>query len=126
MENDNLRAENGMLKAQIEFMEQSQKTDEAYAELMADFEMTEDFRCQVETENAALKAQNANLSNLLEETLNSLEEAVNEIDKLEAQMKELKRDNADLVLSSHASIIKHLVQSLKADGIIPEQTEVRV
>ena len=133
LENDNLKAENGMLKAQIDFMEQSQKTDEAYAELMADFEMTEDFRCQVETENAALKAQVTNLTNLLEEALDNLEESVNENDRLEAKNYDLKcdlcearTDLAGLQLSSSNIVIKQLIQSLKAAGIIPQQTEVNL
>ena len=107
--------------------------DQKYQELLSDFEMTEDFRCQVENENALLKAQVTNLTNLLEEALDNLEEAVNEADRLEAvnydlkcDLTEARTDLAGLQLSSNNIVIKQLVQSLKAAGIIPQQTEVNV
>lgn len=117
---EKLQLENDILQAELA------ERDQKYEELMADFEMTEDFRCQVETENAALKAQVANLTNLLEETLDSLEEAVNEADDLEYQNKQIKLSLAELQLNSNNLVIKQLVQSLKAAGIIPQQTEVRL
>ncbi len=122
---ERLQLENDNLKAELA------ERDQKYTELLTDFEMTEDFRCQVENENALLKAQVTNLTNLLEEALDNLEEAVNDVDRLEAENYDLKcdlcearTDLAGLQMSSNNLIIKQLVQSLKAAGIIPQQTEV--
>ena len=119
---ERLQLENDNLKAEI--VERDQK----YHELMCDFQLTEDFRMQVENENALLKAQVTNLTNLLEEALDNLEEAVNDADRLEAENYDLKCSECEARtdLYSNNLVIKQLVQSLKAAGVIPQQTEVKI
>ena len=87
---DQLEAENKTLKAEVSFLEQSQKTEEEMTRMLSEFEMSEDFRCQVEEENNELRqkikyqeAQIKNLNNLLEEAWNDIEEAANDCDSLD-------------------------------------------
>lgn len=151
LENDNLKAEITEVRIDLAYR------DQKYQELLTDFEMTEDFRCQVEQENTLLKAQVTNLTNLLEEALDNLEEAVNEVDRLEAVNYDLKCDLAEArtdlaaaqnelrklskchlnslygssvygssVYAGNMIALTHILQSLKADGIIPQQTEVTI
>ena len=143
---ERLQLENDNLKAELA------ERDQRYQELMADFEMTEDFRCQVEQENTLLKAQVTNLTNLLEEALDNLEEAVNEADRLEAVNYDLKCNLAEArtdlaadqnelrklcklnlnsvygssVYAGNMIALTHILQTLKADGIIPQNTEVNI